>query len=185
MFVKNDTKGIYIMNVPKALYSFEELMDGKIGEIPTDSGVYFVLAHPEFEYNYLSLSDGIKTYKGKPTSKSLEKLQHVGNIHKDSGSQILYIGSANNLQERIKQFMNWGYELVDRPHSGGKMLWQIKNNKKFKVAYMLSREPEQDESIMIDQHVIEYHCFPFANEKRGKREFGLLTNKEFKRILNK
>lgn len=173
------------MNIPKKLYSFEELMNGKIKEIPRDSGVYFVLAYPDFEYNYLFQTEGRKSYKGKLTSKSMEKLQHIGDIHKNSGSQIFYIGSAKNLQERIEQYMRWGYDLAGSPHSGGKILWQIKNNKKLKVTYMLSSVPERDEAVMIDQHIIEYHCFPFANEKRGKKEFGLLTDKEFKKILIK
>lgn len=173
------------MNIPKAHYSFEELMDGSIENIPSESGVYFILAHPDFRYDYFSLTEGVKFYDGKETSKGIDYLQHIGEIHKASGSHVLYIGSAKNLQERLKQFLKWGYDLPGSPHSGGKMLWQIKDNKKFRVAYMLSNEPERDESVMIDQHVIEYHCFPFANEKRGIKKLGLLTDKEFNRIINK
>ncbi len=173
------------MKTPKTDYTFSSLKNGDIEKIPETPGVYFVTCHKDYDYSYLTMTEGIKSYKGKSTVKTIDVLKGIGDKHKRSGSTILYIGKADNLQVRIRQYMNWGYNVKDNPHSGGKMLWQLKNNKLFNVSYIEiddKEDPEKIETHLIDQHIIEYHCKPFANEKRGKKEYWLISKKEEKEL---
>lgn len=171
------------MDIPKSLFTFESLMQGDIDKVPTESGVYFIYCDSDYMYNYLPITDGIKNYKGKTTTLPVNKLISIGDKQKLSGSNILYIGKADNLRTRLRQYMNWGYDISDSPHSGGKRLWQLVDNKRFHVSYMLTDEPNKMESILIDTHIIEYHCKPFANICRGNRIYGLLTAQQAKKLL--
>lgn len=171
------------MNIPESILTFESLMQGNIGKVPTERGVYFIYCDDDYIYNYLPITEGRKSYKGKSTTQPVDKLKAIGDKQKMSGSNILYIGKADNLRDRLRQYMNWGYDISDSPHSGGKRLWQLVDNKRFHISYILTEEPNKVESILIDTHIIEYHCKPFANVYRGNKSYWLLTDQQAKKLL--
>ena len=107
------------------MYTFEELHNGAISEIPATSGVYFVLMPENYRIRIKEETDGFKlTSKGKPSAYSVEKLEkkakHYGD--KDSySSNILYIGKAKDLHRRIEQYVGYRYNGSNLfPHDGGR-----------------------------------------------------------------
>lgn len=86
-------------------YTVEELHNGAIENIPSASGVYFVLIPKGFDLVVKETTDGRKvTSKGRISSYPVKDLQrrllHYGDENEKRNSQILYIGQSVNLHQR-------------------------------------------------------------------------------------
>lgn len=158
-------------------YSFRELKEGKIEKIPASSGVYWVLMPESFYMEYMHETDGpLYGKKGKKMSYDISKLQEWGKHYRQEGhgENILYIGKATNLQNRIKQYFEFGYnDEKHHVHEGGRAIWQLKNNKDLLIAYKECREEEREETELLDKYFLKYGALPFANQKRGLKKYRL------------
>ena len=116
--------------------SFEELYNGKLKLIPPKSGVYLVIMPSNFKLQINETTEGREIFKGKNMLYSMEDLNRKAEHYNlpERGGNILYIGKAKNLHNRIKQYVAWGYfnknNTKSSPHAGGRAIWQLNNNKK-------------------------------------------------------
>lgn len=158
-------------------YSFEELRNGKIREIPAASGVYWVIMPDSFLMEYMKETDGpMYGKKGKKMVYDLAKLQKRGEHYRrsENGGNILYIGKAKNLRNRLKQYYEFGYnEEGYHVHEGGRAIWQLKNNKKLQIAFKECLEEEKEEAELLDKYILKYGALPFGNMRRGKKKYRL------------
>lgn len=144
------------------------------------NGVYFVIAELELLDYIKDETDGKIEYKGKNSSynkleleENLKKIKTKA-IEKNEDWVILYIGKAkrnNNkgLEERIKEYIKWGYREKSRPHSGGRAIWQVSNNKHFKFCWIEIENANYIEKSLHEKYKEqkEYGDLPFANKKTG------------------
>ena len=148
----------------KGFLSVESLMENGCKTIPKEKGVYLVLNNKN-KYSFMDKNVG-GHFKGKNPTLSLDVL--VDNWVENS--DILYIGKAGgsaskaNLQSRLKQYMRFGSgEAVG--HWGGRLIWQIKNNRELLIAYKIldNVEPRLYEKSLISDFIDCYKKLPFAN----------------------
>lgn len=155
------------------MYTVEELHNGAINSIPSESGVYFVLMPKGFDLIVKDVTDGRKTTsKGKVASYPVDDLQrrilHYGN-RKKYNSQILYIGKSDNLCDRIKQYIGFRYNDPGlAPHNGGRSIWQLENNERLLFCYHVCRPGEDCEKMEKELLLLykdRHGCYPFANRR--------------------
>lgn len=84
--------------------------------------------------------------------------------HWVDGAEIVYIGAANNLRSRLRQFAEFG---ASKPagHRGGRRIWQLRESKSLLVAWKETpREvPAEAEAALIAEFRHRYGKTPFAN----------------------
>lgn len=146
---------------------FEEiqtLLDNKCSNVPKEKGIYFVLKYdepPEFLFNSVG-----GHYKGNDPTVPIEVLKKRWN---DSAS-VIYIGQAGgkdskqNLSDRLKKYMRFG-QGKKTSHWGGRLIWQLKNNRRLKVCWksILEQDPETIEKELIKEFEHYFGKKPFAN----------------------
>lgn len=158
-------------------YSFRQLRDGKIEEIPSTSGIYWVIMPLDFSMDYLEETEGRKYgKKGRKMSYEVNKLREWGEHYQKYKQEegILYIGKAKNLQNRIRQYYEFGYnDEKYHVHEGGRAIWQLRNNKELLIRYQECDNEEKVETELIDKYILEYGVRPYANRKRGLKKYRL------------
>jgi hypothetical protein len=81
------------------------------------------------------------------------------------GAEIVYIGKADNLRRRLREFVRFG---EDAPigHWGGRLIWQLKDSAELLVAWKETpdRVPREIEGEMIAAFRSVWDKPPFANE---------------------
>lgn len=153
------------------MYTFEELHNGAISEIPATSGVYFVLMPENYKIRIKEETDGFKlTSKGKPSAYAVEKLEKKAKHYGDKNpysSNILYIGKAKDLHRRIEQYVGYRYNGSNLfPHDGGRAIWQLGNNEKLIVRYLECQANEdcrEMEHNLLSNYKKKHGAYPFAN----------------------
>lgn len=155
------------------MYTFEELHNGALNEIPNTSGVYFVLIPENYKIVIREETDGFQlTSKGNPSTypkdKLAKKAEHYGN-GVPYNSNILYIGKARDLRRRIEQYVGYRYNEPNLfPHDGGRAIWQLENNEKLIIRYLECREDENCREIehnLLCVYKKKHGAYPFANWK--------------------
>lgn len=153
------------------MYTFEQLHQGALEELPTTSGVYFVLMPKDFKIVLKEETDGFKlTSKGKPSAYPIEELikkaNHYG-IEPPYSSNILYIGKARDLKRRIEQYVGYRYDAQNLfPHDSGRAIWQLENNEKLLVRYLECTENEECKEMehnLLINYKAKHGMYPFAN----------------------
>lgn len=146
---------------------FEEiqsLMNNNCDNVPDRKGIYFVLRDP-IQSEFLDRSVG-GHFKGKdPTIAT----QIFSNRWIDE-TLVVYIGqsgggtSAATLKKRMRQFMKFG-QSQPVGHWGGRLIWQIKDNRKLKICWksVVEGDPRAVEKNLIQQFENIYSKKPFAN----------------------
>jgi hypothetical protein len=87
-------------------------------------------------------------------------------------SHLIYIGqaggngSANTLNKRIRQYINFGNG-KNVGHYGGRFIWQIKDNHQLIFAWkeVPNDNPSVIEKQLLMDYINHYRMFPFANLK--------------------
>ncbi|UZW55103.1 hypothetical protein NUH86_16780 [Sphingobium sp. JS3065] len=137
---------------------FEKLRYGSA--CPLTGGVYVVCRDPDALPSYTPASVG-GWFKGKDPAVSLDALA----ANWVDLAEVVYIGKANNLRRRLKQYADFG---AGQPvgHWGGRLIWQLADYSTLLVAWKETpdRVPEQVEAEMIADF---RHCYgkpPFAND---------------------
>lgn len=131
--------------------------------IPKARGVYLVLRLSEAAPEFLRIETGC--FKNKNPNVSIQELEKNWVV----GTPVIYIGKAGGeneatLQSRIRQYLRFGRG-KNSGHSGGRLIWLIKDYKDFVVCWkeLPAEEPREYEKALIQEFVAEFGQRPFAN----------------------
>ncbi|MCH8034838.1 MAG: hypothetical protein IH950_13915 [Bacteroidetes bacterium] len=139
------------------------MMNNNCTNVPDKKGIYFVIIDEPVEFLQKSVGG---RFKRKNPTVPLQKLKDrwVDN------TLVVYIGqsgggtSSATINKRMKQFMKFGQ---GQPvgHWGGRLIWQIKNNRKLKICWktLTNNDPREIEKELIQQFENHYFKKPFAN----------------------
>lgn len=166
----------------------KELHNEKIELIPEEAGIYYFLLPNGFQIEVLEETEGLVRYRKWDKKKkdyvmkesrydTKDLIKRVIQYQTNSDNNVIYIGSAVNLRERIRAFIDFRFDDIQNfhYHSGGRSVWQIKNNIDLLVAWKTVEVPEGSiakdyvrmiERQEIDNHIEKYGCKPFANRRR-------------------
>ena len=128
--------------------------------VPLDPGVYAVLRMDPLPAAFLTKSPG-GWFKGKDPTVDLSILE----ANWVERSPVIYIGKADELQRRLRQYVEFG---AGRPvgHWGGRLIWQLSGSADLQVAWRVDAEPLWLEAGLIHAFVDEFGEMPFANLRR-------------------
>lgn len=126
--------------------------------IPATGGVYVVRYPLCAPVAFLEANPGGR-FKGKDPTVTPDALAANWLDH-----EIVYIGKADQLRRRIRQFADFG---AGKPsgHWGGRLIWQLAEPDKLRIAWKvtLGRVPVEVEAEMLTAFRREYGKPPFAN----------------------
>ncbi|MGH2755360.1 MAG: hypothetical protein ACRDLB_13155 [Actinomycetota bacterium] len=139
---------------------FDELLAGRLAEIPTAPGTYVILWKHSQPPTFVAESCG-GHFKAKNPKVEVDTLVR----HWVPGASVIYIGKAERLQRRIKQYAQFG---TGRPigHWGGRYIWQIEDCHRLPVAWRALPEggdARGEETKSIGEFVAAHGTRPFAN----------------------
>ena len=128
-------------------------------ECPRNGGVYVVRYGDPNPPKFLPKSCG-GWFKDRDPSVAPDALD----ANWVEGAEIIYIGKADDLRRRIRQFADFG---TGKPigHWGGRLIWHLPNPEHLQIAWLETpgRSPLQVEGELIAQFRDEYGKPPFAN----------------------
>jgi hypothetical protein len=128
--------------------------------IPSAPGVYMVL---NLDGDPVFLAKGTGGYfKEKEPNVTVSELK--SNWVDDT--MVVYIGKANDLKSRLKQYFNFG-QGKNAPHYGGRYIWQLGNSRDLIICWKITptEEPRQVEFQLIQAFIAAYGKRPYANLK--------------------
>jgi hypothetical protein len=135
-------------------------MRAEIDSVPSTGGVFVVMRTSDDAPAFLTSNPGGR-FKDRDSTVSNEALR----ANWVDGARAVYIGKANQLRRRLRQFADFG---AGRPvgHWGGRLIWQLATSEKLLVAWKLTpgRVPRDVEAAMIEDFRTVYGKPPFANE---------------------
>ena len=137
-----------------------ETLAGQLTEVPQTGGVYVVVqaagAKPEFRDE----NPGGR-FKGKDPTVDAAALE----ANWVDGAEVVYIGKADQLRRRLRQFAHFG---AGKPigHWGGRLIWQLAQSATLLIAWKETpgEVPKDVETTMIAAFRSAYGKPPFANE---------------------
>lgn len=138
--------------------TFDALIN-QLGEVSQMGGVYIVIQAAGAGPNFLDSNPGGRFKDRHPTvnAPALEA-NWVG------GAEVVYIGKADNLRRRLRQFAQFG---AGKPigHWGGRLIWQLARSKELLVAWRETpgHVPKEVEATMLAKFRAAYGQPPFAN----------------------
>jgi len=139
------------------LMTFAALRDGGFSSVPPTPGVYAVFAAGDPAFAEVSCGGH---FKGKDPTVPVATLQAKW----ISDAEVLYVGKANLLNRRLREFAAFG---AGRPigHWGGRYIWQLEGCQDLMVGWVAT--PEEDprgvEARLLDAFVAQHGRLPFAN----------------------
>jgi hypothetical protein len=127
---------------------------------PTSGGVYVVSRANQIAPCFLDRSCG-GWFKDRDPTVPHNHL--AANWVEDA--EIVYIGKANNLRRRLREFAKFGagHKIA---HWGGRLIWQLEESATFLVAWKETQglDPVAEEAKMISEFRSAYGQPPFAND---------------------
>lgn len=140
--------------------SVGQLRQTRCSEVPTSAGVYVVVRDRETPPAWLSSSPGGR-FKQRDPTVPVEVLK----ANWIPGALVVYIGKADQLQRRLRQYMDFG---AGAPvgHWGGRLIWQIEDANSLTVGWLPTANPLAREAALIQAFVDEHGAMPFANLRR-------------------
>lgn len=136
------------------------LRAGSGAACPTDGGVYVVLYPRSAPPGFAPNSCG-GWFKGKDPGVAASALA----ANWVEGAETVYIGKADNLRRRLRQFADFG---AGKPvgHWGGRLVWQLPAPDALLVAWMTTpgEEPAAVEARLIAAFRAAHGKAPFAND---------------------
>lgn len=150
--------------------TFEDLIQeycdtGHLDSIPDFEGVYVVYLPDKFSITIKQDSDALKSPR-KPYD--IERLKSKLEIITQDGlidNNVVYIGKADDLRKRTRQFIRFGMGLGSN-HAGGRALWQIENNKKLLFEYTICPGSRVRENEMLLDFKSRHGDYPLANFRK-------------------
>jgi len=140
--------------------SFDELRAGRLTDVPDEAGAYVVVREEETEPSFLAVSTGGR-FKGRDPSVPIPALE----MKWVAGCPILYIGKADRLRRRLKQFAAFGSG-TPVGHWGGRFVWHLDRSGDLLVAWKRAGAGQTGralESELLAQFVEDFGSLPFAN----------------------
>lgn len=148
----------------KGFETVETLMMYECSQVPKQKGIYFVLNN-----------NGTPSFRQKSVGGHFKKRNPTVSVNElkenwVDDALVVYIGKAGGfnsratLQSRLKQYMRFG-EGEPVGHWGGRLIWQLENNKDLTICYktLSSSEPRDEEKKLILDFETNYGKMPFAN----------------------
>jgi hypothetical protein len=141
-----------------------ESLQGSRTDVPSDPGVYVVVAPDRYTPSFVEQSVGGR-FKGKDPTVGKATLQ----ARWADGATLLYIGKAGRgasgrrgLRTRIGELVAFG---AGRPvgHWGGRYLWQLAESGSLLVAWRTDDHPTVSENELLDTFEHNHGRYPFAN----------------------
>ena len=142
----------------KGFVRVEKLMSNP--KLPEDEkGVYVVLYTHDTRPDFMQVGTG-GFFKDEDPNVSIEELE----ANWIDGEQIIYIGKATSLRDRLSQYMKFGIG-KKIGHKGGRYVWQIKDSANLLVCWKRTdEEPRDVEKKMIAEFKLSHKGrTPFAN----------------------
>jgi hypothetical protein len=140
--------------------TFAQLAEGQLAQVPQAGGVYVVWRSSEDAPRYLIANPGGR-FKDRDPTVAPEALQ----ANWVEGAEVVYVGKADQLRRRLKQFMDFG---TGKPigHWGGRLIWQLSDSSELLVAWRETpgEAPKDVETRLIAAFRKRYDKPPFANE---------------------
>jgi hypothetical protein len=136
-------------------------MRAQIDQVPAAGGVYVVVREPKQTPKFRDANSG-GHFKGRDPTVSSEALS----ANWVSGAEVVYIGKADDLRRRLREFADFG---TGRPigHWGGRLIWQLADSGKLLVAWKQTPPgaiPQTVETGLISRFRAVYGKPPFAND---------------------
>ena len=129
-------------------------------QVPREGGVYMVIQKGKSPPSFLDANPGGR-FKGRDPSVDRAALE----ANWVEGAEVVYIGKADQLRRRLRQFQRFG---VGEPigHWGGRLIWQLAHSRELLVAWRITpgKNPREVESKMIDAFRRDWGKPPYANE---------------------
>jgi hypothetical protein len=139
--------------------TFETLMTN-LGDVPRAGGVYVVVQQTSTEPDFLKSNPG-GWFKGRNPTVDPAAL-HANWVE---GADVVYVGKAENLRRRLRQFAQFG---AGQPigHWGGRLIWQLARSRDLLVAWRETPDkvPREVETRMLADFRAVYGHSPFAND---------------------
>jgi len=136
-----------------------------LGLVPSQPGVYVVLRESDTRPVFLESSPA-GWFKDQDPTVPVPELEASW----PQGAHCVYIGKADQLRRRIKQFRQYG---DGRPvgHQGGRRIWQLADADEFVIAWLPTprTDPEQVEGALIRAFLEQYGKRPIGNRTSGRR----------------
>jgi hypothetical protein len=126
--------------------------------VPRVGGVYVVIRDSLEPPAFLSESVG-GHFKGRNPTVPVSELE----ANWVEATQVVYIGKANNLRDRLRAFAKYG---LGQPvgHQGGRYIWQLVDHAELLVAWLATAEvPREAERELIGSFKASFGQRPFAN----------------------
>jgi hypothetical protein len=123
---------------------FRPLLNLDTNAVTAGRGVYVVLTDPAEDPRFLPSSGGGRFKQRDPTvTESVLSSRWV------DASAVVYVGKANSLRSRLRQFRDFGQ---GRPvaHWGGRLIWQLESHADLLVGWRATtEEPRLVEKSML------------------------------------
>jgi hypothetical protein len=128
--------------------------------VPRAGGVYVILRPSLEPPKFLEANPG-GLFKGRDPTVTAHALR----ANWVDGAEVVYIGQANELRRRLRQFADFG---ASKPigHWGGRLIWQLEDSDTFLVAWKQTpgQVPLGVETTLIAAFRGRYGRPPFAND---------------------
>jgi hypothetical protein len=127
--------------------TFAELEAELGNHVPAEGGVYLVVREGSAAAKYLDANPGGR-FKGRDPTVSAEALRS----NWSEGAEVVYIGKADNLRRRLREFMRFG-QGAPIGHWGGRLIWQLADSAKLPVAWKETPDqvPKNVETELISE----------------------------------
>lgn len=127
---------------------------------PEVGGVYVVARDDASAPTFMTKSCG-GWFKDRDPTVSLDELQ----ANWVEGAEIVYIGKANNIRRRLKEFAKFGAG-QKIGHWGGRLIWQLEESSRLLIAWKPTPDidPLVYEAQLLAKFRAEYGKPPFAND---------------------
>lgn len=132
----------------------------EISVVPEVTGVYVVLSQSVSKPAFSHVSTG-GWFKGEDPTVLVDRLEKEW----VPGSELLYVGSSNNLRRRVTELLRFGGG-APIGHRGGRLIWQIEDPDGLIVAWKPTIDHKPAESEMLDDFFRHFERLPFANLRR-------------------
>lgn len=133
--------------------------------VPDEPGVYVVLREEATRPQFLDTNPA-GWFKGRDPTVPIEELEAAW----PEGAHCIYIGKAERLRRRIRQFRQYG-DGQPVGHQGGRRIWQLSDADQFIVAWLTTqgRNPEIIEGELLRAFVAKHGTRPMGNRTSGRR----------------